>query len=65
MQAKTDMMFAELVFKFCLKLNINLEREKSLIIFNSVDLEPDTYKTLDKLGIYNSSKIEVIIGSDI
>ncbi len=65
MQAKTDMIFAELVFKFCLKFNINQEREKPIFIYNSDDIEPDTYKTLDELGIYNGSRIEVIIGSDI
>lgn len=65
MQAKSDMMLAELVFKFCLKFNINLEREKPIFVYNSIDLVPDTYKTLDELGIYNGSRIEVIIGSDI
>ena len=65
MQAKTDMMFAEVVFKFCLKYNINLEREKPIFIYNSIDLVPDTYKKLDELGIYNGSRIEVIIGNDI
>ena len=65
MQAKSDMMLAELVFKFCLKFNINLEREKPIFVYNSIDLVPDSYKTLDELGIYNGSRIEVIIGSDI
>ena len=65
MQAETDMMLAELVFKFFLKFNINLEREKPIFIYNSIDLGPGTYKTLNELGIYNGSRIEVIIGNDI
>ena len=65
MQAKNDMMFAELAFKYFEKYNINQDIEKQKFIYNSIEVIPDTYKTLDELNIYNGSRIEVIGENDI
>ena len=65
MQAKNDMMFSELAFKYFEKYNINQDIEKQKFIYNSNEIIPDTYKTLDELNIYNGSRIEVIVDNEI
>ena len=65
MQAKSDMMFAELVLKYIQKVGINMQTDQPKFIFNSAELFTDSYKTLEQLKIRDGARIEVVLGKDI
>ena len=65
MQAKSDMMFAELALKYIQKVGINQQNDQPKFIFNSANLVTDTCKTLEELKIRDGARIEVVLGKDI
>ena len=65
MQAKTDMMFAELAMKYAQKVGVDLDKDQIKFIFNSMELVTGTHKDLGELGIINMAKIDVVVGKDV
>ena len=65
MQAKTDMMFAEVALKYIQKAGINQTTDQPKFIFNSSELCTDSCKSLDELKIRDGARIEVVLGKDI
>ena len=65
MQATSDMMFAELAYKYFQKYGINQDTEQPKFIFNSKEISASSFKTLEELKIFNGSRIDVIIGNDV
>ena len=63
-QATTDMMFAELAYKFFNKSGIKQE-DNPTFIFCSQQLVTDTCKSLAELNIRDGARIEVIVGKII
>ena len=64
MQAKGDMMFAELVLKYFQKTGLS-ENDMPQFLFNSVAIQYDTCKTLDELRMRDGSAIDVVIGKNV
>lgn len=62
MQVKSDMMFAELVFKYINKLGINNIQDYSFI-HNSKPLNPNSYKSLQDLYLNDGAQIRVVSGA--
>ena len=61
MQVTSNMMFAEVIFKYLGKVGINNAQDYSFI-FNSNTIKADTYKSLNELGINNGAIIKVVRG---
>ena len=58
LQANLDELFAEVAFRYLKKINSNKEDFK--FIFNSIELKPESGKTLGEYNLRDMSKIEVI-----
>ena len=58
LQANLDELFAEVAFRYLKKINRNKEDLK--FIFNSIELKPESGKTLGEYNLRNMSKIQVI-----
>ena len=58
LQANLDELFAEVAFRYLKKINRNKEDLK--FIFNSIELKPESGKTLGEYNLRDMSKIEVI-----
>ena len=58
LQANLDELFAEVAFRYLKKINSNKEDFK--FIFNSIELKPESGKTLGEYNLRNMSKIQVI-----
>ena len=64
MQAKSDMMFAELVLKYFQKTGIS-EKDEPQFLFNSSSIPHDSCKSLDEIKIRDGAKIDVVLGKTI
>ena len=64
MQAKSDMMFAELVLKYFQKTGMS-ENDQPQFLFNSQSIPYDSCRTLDDIKIRDGAKIDVVIGKTI
>ena len=62
-QATSEMMFAEVIYKYIGKVGINNINEFSFL-FNSNPINPNSYKSLSQLGINNGATIRVVKGSE-
>ena len=62
MQTTTNTMFAELIFKYLGKVGINNANDFSFL-FNSNPINPNSYKSLNELGINDGAIIKVVKGS--
>ena len=60
-QATSDQMFAEVIFKYIGKVGISNIKEFSFL-FNSNPINPSTFKSLNDLGINNGAIIRVVKG---
>ena len=61
-QATSEMMFAEVIFKYVGKVGINNASDFTFL-FNSNSINPNTFKSLKELGINNGAIIKVVKGS--
>ena len=61
MQAKSDTMFAELIYKYLGKVEINNIDDISFL-YNSNPINPQNFKSLNELGINNGAIIRVVKG---
>ena len=64
MQAKSDMMFAELILKYFQKTGMS-EKEEPQFLYNSSSIPYDSCKTLDEIKIRDGAKIDVVLGKYI
>ena len=64
LQAQSDMMFAELAYKYLQKTGITDEQHPQFI-FNIKTIPIDSCQTLSQLKMANSSQIQVILGNTI
>ena len=64
MQAKSDMMFAELILKYFQKTGMN-ENDQPQFLFNSQSIPYDSCKSLDEIKVRDGAKIDVVIGKTI
>ena len=61
-QARSDMMFVEVIYKYIGKVGISNTNEFSFL-FNSNPINPSTFKSLNDLGINNGAIIRVVKGN--
>ena len=64
MQAKSDMLFAELALKYFQKTGMS-QNDEPQFLFNSSSIPCTSCKSLDELKIRDGAKIDVVIGKTI
>ena len=64
-QCTSSELFAEVAFKYMNKKGIDQAKQEPVFIFNGKTFKKDNYKSLEELGIKNSSVIEVTLLQEI